>query len=504
MTTFVEADHPRGQAANAGQFREKVNDAPSGELTATVETLPICPRHGGEWGDDITCEGCVDDDGQMLPFEVDADGSPATPDLCARCDATATGTDGLCDRHTLRWGRLDIGEGSRTPWGPAQHVSNVGPGIIVASCAGHGGVKLSPERNREIPAALRNSSGWYEEDCEYHIPARYFPAEFAAQPHLRDHWTEETMREDSDRRIRDWYPDKWEKANGRELVKGESMTRDEQLWAREHENDFVTRYARTAATDPNLVRVGAKRESDGAEAEFLIPVDEYEARRDGDRGRAGRFAVDPSRHAQLPPKPAPVTMPEEPKEVRTATLPDIYEFQNAPLTPAARERVWGDLGKRWRLQDGRVLTLRDMIEQDGVYGVTGYEDNGRMKYSVELSTGGLATVTKATYDYLQTQGIADTRPAHIRASHDYQVASAKLFKETEGGDHRLWRDPKAKARAEKLSAEAERLKVIADAAWKAHNDRRDALIGSLEARAAAEEKSIEERERAAVVGGVTA
>lgn len=39
MTTFDESQHPRGQAANAGQFASKSNDAPAGELAATLPTL---------------------------------------------------------------------------------------------------------------------------------------------------------------------------------------------------------------------------------------------------------------------------------------------------------------------------------------------------------------------------------------------------------------------------------------------------------------------------------
>lgn len=42
-TVFVETDHPRGQAANAGQFREKKNDSPSGALVAE-HTNPLAVR----------------------------------------------------------------------------------------------------------------------------------------------------------------------------------------------------------------------------------------------------------------------------------------------------------------------------------------------------------------------------------------------------------------------------------------------------------------------------
>lgn len=45
MTTFDESKHPRGQAANPGQFAAKTNDAPTGGLTAP-EPPTARPRGG--------------------------------------------------------------------------------------------------------------------------------------------------------------------------------------------------------------------------------------------------------------------------------------------------------------------------------------------------------------------------------------------------------------------------------------------------------------------------
>ncbi|WP_374195423.1 DUF7007 domain-containing protein [Rhodococcus sp. B50] len=40
-------------------------------------------------------------------------------------------------------------------------------GIIIASTAGHGGVRISPARLKQMPAALRlGRRRWFEEDCE--------------------------------------------------------------------------------------------------------------------------------------------------------------------------------------------------------------------------------------------------------------------------------------------------------------------------------------------------
>lgn len=44
------------------------------------QALPECPRHGGSWGSDETCQMCVDVIGNMRP----------TPDICDECDQLAT------------------------------------------------------------------------------------------------------------------------------------------------------------------------------------------------------------------------------------------------------------------------------------------------------------------------------------------------------------------------------------------------------------------------------
>lgn len=458
MTAFDETLHPRGQATNAGQFREKTNSAPSGSLTvADAEARPTCPRHGGELGDDLQCEACVDVSGALCP--VAADFGELAADAAAHRAEIA------------RWGQNSVQIGSRTPWGAADSVTEVAPGIDTVGTSGHGGVKLSPGRNKMIPLPLRNSSGWYEEDCEINIPLRYFPAEFAALPHKRDRWTPESLQADSDQSIKDRFPDKWEVANGRELEPGESRQKDILIWAKAHETDFVVTSARKAESDPDLVRVTARRKSDGAEGEYLIPKAEYESRRDGDRGRDGRFAVDLTRHAQLP--PAPKAAPELAPTLHKVALPGLHEFMADPvMTRAANERVWGDLGKRWKLRDGRTRTLRELVEEDGVEGLSAWTDRARLQYSVSIPSGSIP-ISKATWDYL-SRSLPDTRSEWHAAQQAYSVALSKLEAETQGGDYELWRDEKAKARAAKLAAEATRLRQISQEAYARHEAARKA------------------------------
>jgi hypothetical protein len=73
----------------------------------------------------------------------------------------------------------------QTPWGQSQTVEQVAPGIQFVSTASHGGYKLDPARNAQIPRAWQDASfnkqgrmGWYEEDCDWCMVALTFPAAF--------------------------------------------------------------------------------------------------------------------------------------------------------------------------------------------------------------------------------------------------------------------------------------------------------------------------------------
>lgn len=68
--------------------------------------------------------------------------------------------------------------GSASPWGPIQIVEELAPGVWSVATAGHGGLKLSPERVKRLPDICRatgySGGGWFEEDCDWAIPALQF------------------------------------------------------------------------------------------------------------------------------------------------------------------------------------------------------------------------------------------------------------------------------------------------------------------------------------------
>ena len=61
-----------------------------------------------------------------------------------------------------------------TPWGISDDSGDVlAEGIISYSTPSHGGIWLSDERMKQIPATAKNFLGnfrWWEEDCDWVVP----------------------------------------------------------------------------------------------------------------------------------------------------------------------------------------------------------------------------------------------------------------------------------------------------------------------------------------------
>jgi hypothetical protein len=83
-------------------------------------------------------------------------------------------------RERKMLGRVEVYSCAHTPWGASQGATLYAEGIERHSTAGHGGFKLSAERNRKVHPTLRSKGGWYEEDSEWAIVAITFPHLFTA------------------------------------------------------------------------------------------------------------------------------------------------------------------------------------------------------------------------------------------------------------------------------------------------------------------------------------
>ncbi|MEY9424642.1 hypothetical protein ABIF69_011148 [Bradyrhizobium japonicum] len=65
-------------------------------------------------------------------------------------------------RERKMLGRVEVESRAHTPWGASQGATLYAEGIERHSTAGHGGFKLSAERNRKVHPTLRSKGGWYE------------------------------------------------------------------------------------------------------------------------------------------------------------------------------------------------------------------------------------------------------------------------------------------------------------------------------------------------------
>lgn len=190
-----------------------------------------------------------------------------------------------------------------TPWGTSQTVREIAPGILDVSTAGHGGIRLSPERNALVPDYMRNPSGWYEEDIEWAIPAVVFPEAF--QQASGKNWTprKPSPIRHAIKTLRDWRPEAYERWFKETIPPGVSFKKEEAAFKERHKHDYVV-LAAWGSWHPKVpegfVGVfagrGGRLPTGGYPedvAYFMVPEEEYDA-----RGPFG-FVVDPERHQQV-------------------------------------------------------------------------------------------------------------------------------------------------------------------------------------------------------------
>lgn len=449
-----EKDDPVNISTDATTRREAARDRSSGEFGHQARTGPAgfdsddeamlageaaMAVDEDEYGDDYGCPACgLPGDYCQGHGEI---GDPAGAKIlddhdngehrkcnAAGCDiADARMSELIDDRFVLSEIKVNADRYGETPqwnrstgpfgWGDVNHVEESAPGVMGLSCSGHGGYKLSDVRNNDIPAALRNRSGWYEEDAESHIVAAYCPDVFA------DGKTRTIAEVEADgiAGVKNWFPDKYEAATGETIPLDQSfMKRDAALKADEaayraaHSHEFVG----TGHTDGHshqswipegFTAVTARMDDTGEHRTFLVP--EAESVRDG------RFVtnvlVDPKRHVDVTSVAAlgAYVKPPEPAKIH-----DVG-YSTVGMTPAAAARAEKDMSKDYRWPDGFVGNTVQRLERDGAIGKSSYTDgNGRTQYRVELGSGYVMPVSKAGFESLA--GLDDHTTDSSRANGD--------------------------------------------------------------------------------------
>ncbi|SEM59879.1 hypothetical protein SAMN04515666_11542 [Bosea lupini] len=185
-------------------------------------------------------------------------------------------------REKRALGRREVHSRAQTPWGVSQCATVYTEGVESHSTAGHGGFKLSAERNEHVHPLLRAMDGWYEEDCAWAVVAITFPDLFTG-----------FERRCAERSVKDSWPDAWETIFGVVLGPGESYEKDRRAFHEAHAGDWIVVSAISSGHQQGFVECvatpGGRRGVDTEERRFLVAADEYAV------GRFG-FVIDPSRH----------------------------------------------------------------------------------------------------------------------------------------------------------------------------------------------------------------
>ena len=258
----------------------------------------------------------------------------------------------LTNVYAVNWGSADVQVGSQTPWGEADQVEDIAPGIVRVYTASHGGYKLSAQRNRKVPAPFRQQGGWYEEDDGWAGAAYAFPHEIG-------NWNLAV------RLLRDYQPDAWEKVTGEKVTAEQSSEVAAREFRAAHANDWIVNGA--LRNDDGTTTAWARRGAGGETRQFVMPSDDYKP---GIGAHA--FVFPDGAYPDVTPPPAP----------------PAARYHNAgidldALTPALRKTVKKDLAHQWRCEDGQVRTLAEIIADEGITDKkVSVSDSGRYEYAL--------------------------------------------------------------------------------------------------------------------------
>lgn len=342
--------------------------------------------------------------------------------------ATASDPEPVDDRD---WGSVaNVQVDSRTPWGKADYVSHPADGIVSVGTPGHGGIKLSPERNAEIPAALRNKSGWYEEDCEAAIVGMVHPE---AMPHYMN-GDMDAIRDASTSTVKSWFPDQYEKATGESVSPEESYVRredlkraDEKSFRAEHSHEMVStgwgNDSNGAWVPEGYSTLTAKVDDTGETREYLVPDSDCVS----DHMLRKNVVIDPNKHIDVTGISSIGNSPPKQDGPKLTGEAIGVDYSNLPEGKRARARA--ELDKRWRFpnEDGThtVESMGEHFERVGLVGKSCHAGDKGTTYLVDYGTGGhVAVLSKSAYDALS--GVPDTTTDHARAGIELNNARRRL------------------------------------------------------------------------------
>lgn len=191
--------------------------------------------------------------------------------------------------------RQIVYEGMRSPWGKVDYCELLTPFLGSVGTPGHGGLKVSAEYNRKIPAIFRKEGGWYEEDCAWAIPMYFLQEEIqgnALEGQLD--YINKTVREGvALQTLKQWYWKEYEQHFDVILSEKESNLKAKYVWASQNADKWQVICAN--CLDNNDVKliltIGGKRSDNVEEREIIVDRDVYNKIK-SKTGFSSRIALD--------------------------------------------------------------------------------------------------------------------------------------------------------------------------------------------------------------------
>lgn len=107
---------------------------------------------------------------------------------------------------------------THSPWGKIQTKETLARGIMLVTTSSHGGVHVSPSLLAKMPVYMQNEGGWYEEDCEWCMPAIVFSEAFPGR------------QEAAKKTLLNWFPSIYEQHYGVTVGPTESYMRSKEVF----------------------------------------------------------------------------------------------------------------------------------------------------------------------------------------------------------------------------------------------------------------------------------
>jgi len=187
-----------------------------------------------------------------------------------------------------------------SPWGKVDSEEPIiEKGIVWIGTPSHGGLKVYKKYNNLIPNYMRNSDGWYEEDCEW---SKVY---VVLSDILKNIVTDFDKTYITAKGIfKNYYPDEYERYFLTILNPGESRKKDEKLFYKVNKDSLIVTCAWGDWKEgvPKgmvlaLAKIGGRKNYGGTESYWLVPETEYNNDYDREKNKFG-FIVDPTKHIE--------------------------------------------------------------------------------------------------------------------------------------------------------------------------------------------------------------